>query len=120
MSDAKNLYDRVLTAQAEIETVKNQINEALAQGTPEGDEQAFALESKLDESIANEARLVNLYTKMTSANDSKGRLKNFTPVQPEEIEDEDSPEPKVMPRVEFEKLNPVERKAFVKNGGSVQ
>lgn len=120
MSDLKNLYDKVLTAQAEIETVKNEINDALALGTPEGDEQALALEMKLDESIAAEKKWHALYDKLASANQSKNTLRNFIPVQSEDIPVEgETQDPKVINRAEFDNLDVVAKNAFVRGGGKV-
>ena len=120
MSDIKTLYDKVLTAQADIETVRNQINDALALGTPEGDEGALALEPKLDESIANEKKWHALYDKLASANESKGTLKHFIPVQAEDIPAEgETQDPKVINRAEFDKLDVSAKNAFVRGGGKV-
>jgi len=120
MSDIKNLYDKVLNAQAEIETVKNQINDALALGTPEGDEQALTLEATLDAAIVNEAKWHGLYDKLATANESKGTLKNFIPVQEEDIPDGEPEDLKVMNRADFEKLDPQKRKEFVRGGGRIK
>jgi hypothetical protein len=120
MSDLKNLYDRVLTAQADIEGVKNEINDALALGTPEGEEQALALELKLDETIANEAKWLSLYNKLSSANENSGKLKNFLHVSVEEIPVEDEEKTKgIINRAEFDALNAAEKDDFVRAGGKV-
>lgn len=121
MSDLKQLYDRVTTAQATIETVKNQIADALALGTPEGDEQALALESTLDSSIADEAKWHAFYDKLVNSSKGQNALQKFIPLTQTEIpvEDEDNTKVKAMNRADFEKMAPIARMDFIRGGGQI-
>lgn len=120
MSDLKLLYDRVLTAQGKVETVKNQINDALALGTPENEEQALGMESTLDEAITEESKWHALYDKAVNATKNAGTLKHFVPAIAEEIPAEGDPtEGKIKSRADFDALNYVAREEFIKAGGKV-
>lgn len=120
MSDLKNLYDRVLIAQAETEKVKNQIAEALAVGTKEGEERALALESQLDETVAEETRWHALYDKMVKSK-SDQTLQNFVPISDTPADAEAQPaSPKVLKLREYQNLAPRERLAFAKSGGKLE
>lgn len=120
--DLKNFYDRVTTAQGAIETVKNQIADALALGTPEGDEQALALEAKLDTAIADEAKWHAFYNKLVDSSKGQNALEKFIPLTRTEMPDEPE-EPtgqKSMTFAAFQELAPQARMAFVKSGGKIE
>ena len=119
MSDMKTLYDRVLTAQANIENVKNQINVALALGTPEGDTQALEMESALDTAIAEEQRWHAFYDKLAGAQSETNTAKKFVPIEAEDIPAEDANPKGTMTRAEFQNLNPAARVDFLRSGGKV-
>jgi hypothetical protein len=121
MTDLKPYYDNVLKAQANVQAVINQIDELMALGTPEGDEQAMALAPQLDEATAKAEKAENFYNKLRKASETSNVTRNFLPVSAEEIPDEEEKKPKgVMNRAEFEKLDARERKEFVLQGGRVQ
>lgn len=121
MSDLKPIYDRVLTAQGKVESVRNQIADAFALNTKEGDEQALALESTLDEAIAEEARFRALYDKAVNANKNAGTLKHFVPALAEEIPaDGDVSKGKTMKRAEWQALASDERRKFIYSGGVLE
>lgn len=119
MSDLKNLYDRVLNAQADVEKVKNQINEALALGTPEGDDQALALEATLDEATAEATKWLALYDKVSKP--QKGAdLTKFVPVSETPTEPDGEKSKGTIKRSEFQSLKPRDRMKFVKGGGMIE
>lgn len=123
MSDLKTLYDRVITAQANIETVKNQIADALALGTPEGEDQALALESALDQAVADEAKWRAFYNKLVNASQGSEALKKFIPLTSTEVPADDEaqePDKRVMTFNDFQKLTPVAQMTFVKSGGTLE
>lgn len=120
MSDLKLLYDRVLTAQAKVEAVKNQITDALALGTPEGEEQALGMESTLDEAITEETKWHALYDKAVNASKDAGTLKHFVPAIAESIPAEgEVDDGKIVSREEFNALNTTAREKFINAGGTV-
>lgn len=118
--DLKNFYDRVITAQAAIETVKNQIADALALGTPEGEEQALALEATLDTAIADEAKWHAFYNKLVDSSKGQNALGKFIPLTSQEIEEEPKDEKKTMKRVDWNALDPVARGQFITAGGKLE
>ena len=120
MSDMKTLYDRVLTAQANIEIVKNQINVALALGTPEGDTQALEMDSALDTAVAEEQKWHAFYDKLAGAQGTTNTAKKFVPIEAEEIPADDEKQPKTMKRADWNALAPVARAQFVTAGGKVE
>ena len=118
--DLKSFYDRVLTAQANIEMVKNQIADALALKTPEGDEQALALEPTLDAAVADEAKWHAFYDKLVDSSKGQNALGKFIPLTSQEINEEPATGKKIMKRAEFDNLAPRDRMAFSKSGGTLE
>lgn len=119
MTDLKPIYDRVLSAQAKVDEIVNSINAAMALGTPEGDEQALALESTLDEAKANADKMKSFYDKVIETAKTNNPIKNFVPI----TETQPDPEEKkqnVVKRSEFELMGQMERAGFVKGGGKIE
>ena len=118
MDQFKLFHDRVLTAQGEVDSVRNAINQALALGTPEGEEQALTLEAMLDAAVANEKKWHDFYDKVIDSAKTKNPLARFVPVEGREIPDEEKSE-KVINRAGFDALDPAARTKFVNAGGKV-
>jgi hypothetical protein len=121
MADLKLYLDRVTNAQANVQSILNQIDAAMQLNTPEGAEQALALESQLDEAIANRDKDEKFYNKIVNAMKTTDLLKNFVPVSdtPTTTSEEEQPQG-VMKLSEFQNLSPRERLAFAKAGGKLE
>ena len=121
MSDFKNMYDRVLLAQASVQELVNQIKEAMAKETDEGAEEALALEEKLDQAIAKRDQLQAFYDKVVNAHQSSEDLmKDFVPVSSTPSEPEGAQPKGTMTRAEYKALSPRDRLAFAKAGGKIE
>lgn len=118
MDKFKILHDRVLTAQAQVETVRTAINEALALGTPEGEEQALALETSLDQATAEEAKWHALYDKVVTSSKTTNPLTAFVPLEAKDIPEENS-KGNTMTRADWSALNYADREKFIKAGGTL-
>lgn len=121
MADLKLYLDQVTSAQANVQSILNQIDAAMQLGTPEGAEQALALEPKLDEAIAKRDQAETFYNKIVNAAKSGNVLENFVPVSetPTEPTGEESPTG-VMTLAAYNALTPKERLAFANRGGKIQ
>jgi hypothetical protein len=120
MADLKLYLDQVTSAQANLETIKNQIDVALQLGTPEGAEQALAMESQLDEAIAKRDQAEQFYNKMVTAMKSSDLLKNFVPVSETPTTTEEPSMPNLVNLSAWNKMTPRERLAFAKAGGKLE
>jgi hypothetical protein len=118
MTDFKALYDRVVNAQAAVQTILNQIDAALQLGTDEGASEALALEPTLDESIAKRDQAQAFYDKVKAASQSNQVNVNFVPVS-ETPATEDEKKPKVMSLAEYNAMSPRDRLAYAKSGGTL-
>ena len=119
MDQFKLFHDRVLTAQGEVDSVRNAINQALALGTPEGEEQALTLEASLDAAVANEKKWHDFYDKVISSAKTKNPLAQFVPVEGREIPAEGEAGGKIINRAGFDSLDPAAKEKFLKAGGKV-
>lgn len=120
MSDFKAFYDRVLTAQADVQTIMNSIDAAMQLGTAEGETEAFALESKLDEAIAKRDQAQAFYNKLLNAHTTNNVAVNFVPVsETPATPDEDEPAG-VMKRADFFALETAQREKFIAGGGTIE
>ena len=119
MTDLKPYYDNVLKAQANVQAVINQIDELMKLGTPEGEEQALALEPQLDEATAKAEKAQQFYNKLLNASKTSDVTKNFLPVSAEQIPDEEEEETGIMTRAEFDALRPAARAEFIGSGGEI-
>jgi hypothetical protein len=120
MSDFKALYDRALSAQANVQEILNQINTALQLGTEEGAEEALALEAKLDEATAKRDEAQKFYDKVKNAHQSNQVAVNFLPVSETPATPEEEKPAGVMKRNEFFALSTADREMFVKRGGKIE
>ncbi len=120
MADLKTYLDCVTNAQATVQQVVNEIDNAMQLGTKEGTEQALALESKLDEAIAERDRAEQFYNKIVNAVKTNDLLKNFVPVSETPATAEAEPPQNVMTPAQYRALAPSERLAFAKRGGTLQ
>jgi len=121
MADLKLYLDRVTNAQANVQSILNQIDAAMQLNTPEGAEQALALESQLDEAIAKREKDEKFYNKIVSAMKPNDLLKDFVPVsETSSAPDKEQEQPKVMNLAEYKNLSPRERLAFAKRGGTLE
>lgn len=119
MDQFKLFHDRVLTAQGEVESARNAISQALALGTPEGDEQALTLEATLDAAIANEKKWHAFYDKVVASARTKNPLDAFVPLESRNIPDGEKPKGK-MTLSEYKAMTPKARLAFAKGGGKIE
>ena len=120
MNDFKPHYDRVLSAQAEVQNVLNEIDAAMKLGTPEGEAQALALESKLDEAIAKRDQAQGFYDKVVSAHKASDVALNFVPVSATSATPLEEKPKGNMTIAEYRKLSPKERLSFAKAGGILE
>jgi hypothetical protein len=120
MIDFKPYYDNVLNAQAAVQEIINSIDAAMKLGTPEGEEQALALEPQLDAATAKAEAAQAFYDKLVKASKTTNVVKNFVPVSetPTNPEEENSKGP--MKRADFQALTPAARKKYIFSGGEVE
>ena len=120
MLDLKPYYDAVLTTDAEVKRVANEIN-ALFQGeTDEGKAQALALRPALDEAQKKADEAMTLYEAMKKANRPSDIAKNFVPVSNTSTTPDEETPAGTMTRSDFEALNTFDRMAFIKSGGQIE
>jgi hypothetical protein len=119
MADLKPFLDRVTNAQAAVQSIVNQIEAAMKLETPEGAEEALALESNLDEAIAKRDQAQQFYNKLVKAQAPNDLLKNFVPVSELPVEPEGNPDGKTMKRTEFQALDSRKRWEFIRSGGTL-
>lgn len=123
MSDLKAVYDRVLQAQADRDVIVNEIETAMAKGTPEGDDEALELQPKLDAAQKKAVDLETLYTNMQSVAKAGKINAQFVPVSNTTTDDaiaQTEAQPKVLNMAEYNQLSPRERLAFAKSGGTLE
>ena len=117
MTTFKSAYD---LAQKRVQIVNNLAQEidSLLGGTEEDVSAALALEPALDEAQAEAQKAIDLYNKLTKADelaDSTASL--FVPVS--EAAAESGAAKNTMTREEFDGMNTSEKAAFMKRGGKV-
>lgn len=120
MADLKLYLDQVTNAQANVQSIINQIDAAMQLGTPEGQEQALALESQLDDAIDKRTQAETFYNKIVSAMKTTDLLKNFVPVSETPNEPTETSIPKLLKLSDWQNMNPRERLAFAKSGGKLE
>lgn len=120
MADLKLYLDQVTNAQAAVQSIVNQIDAALQLGTPEGADQALALESQLDEAIAKRSQAEGFYNKIVNAMKSTDLLKNFVPVSDTLSTPTEEAKPKVVNMAAWKNMTPRERLEFAKSGGKLE
>jgi hypothetical protein len=120
MADLKLYLDQVTNAQVAVQLIVNNIDAALQLGTPEGADQALALESQLDEAFAKRSQAEQFYSKIVNAMKTTDLLKNFVPVSDTTTTPETQPSTSVMKLSEFQNLSPRERLAFAKARGKLE
>jgi predicted transcriptional regulator of viral defense system len=117
--DLKPYYDKVLARQAEKQGVLTKIDAALALGTPEGEEQALAMQDELVAAMAAQEKAEGFYNTLQKASKTATNpVTNFLPVDAREVEEQEAT-PKVMKLNEFQSMSPKARLAFVNAGGTV-
>lgn len=120
MIDLKPYYDNVLNTQAAVQAILNEIDAAMKLGTPEGEDQALALEPKLDESTAKAEAAQKFYDKLLNASKTSNVAVNFVPVSDPPVDPNEGETPKgTMKRSAFQALNPAARVDFLKASGKV-
>jgi hypothetical protein len=122
MSDFKAVYDRVLQAQADRDVIMNEIETAMAEGTPEGDEKALALRETLDGAQKKVVDLETMYTNMQAVAKAGKIAAQFVPVSSTTTETaiQEEQAEKVMALAAYNQLSPRERLAFAKRGGKIE
>lgn len=121
MADLKLYLDQVTNAQAAVQSIVNQIDAALQLETPEGADQALALESQLDEAIAKRTKAEGFYNKIVNAMKTTDLLKNFVPVSETPSEPDSSTNSQgIMKRAAWLALSHIDRAAFIKGGGTLE
>ena len=120
MLDLKPYHDAVITADAEVQRIANEIDAAFLKGTEEGTGQALALRPALDEAQAKYDSAIKLYESLKKASQPSNVATNFVPVSPT-LPDPEGEKPKgIMKLSEFQNLVPSERMKFIKGGGKVE
>ncbi len=116
MPNLKPYYDAALAADANVQRVMAQIDQAFNLGTPEGQAQALSLRSALDAAKAQAKSANELYVSMRDASlVSDNGVSNFTaPADPAQDGSQ-----KQMSRSAFELLDPQARIVFLRAGGEV-
>ena len=118
--DLKPYYDKVLALQGNTQSILAKVNDALALGTAEGEEQALAMQGELETAMAEQEKAESFYnTLLKASKNSTSPVMNFLPVEQSEI-DEDDKTPQVMQRADWNALPPNERAAFIQNGGTLK
>lgn len=122
MSDFKEMYDRVLLAQASVQETLNEIKDVTAgEFDEDAEKKALALEEKLDSAIAKRDKLQAFYDKVVNAHQSSEEMmKDFVPVSSTPTEPEGAQPKGTMTRAEYKALSPRERLAFAKDGGKIE
>jgi hypothetical protein len=121
MTDLKPYYDRVLNAQAAVQAVVNKIDAAMKLGTPEGEDQALALEAELDAATVAAESAQKFYNKLLNATKTSNVVQNFVPItETPNDPDADKKDDKVMKLSEFQALDPKVRFAFIQANGVVE
>ena len=117
MLDLKPYHDAVITADAEVQRIANEIDAAFQQGTEEGTGQALALRPALDEAQTKYDAAMKLYESLKKASQPSNVATNFVPVSPT-LPDGETPKAE-MKRNEFEALNAVEKRKYALSGGRI-
>lgn len=120
MADLKLYLDQVTNAQTAVQSIVNQIDAALQLGTPEGADQALALESQLDEAIAKRTQAETFYSKIVNAMKTTDLLKNFVPVSETTNTPDVSSTPNLINFAAWNNMTPRERLAFAQAGGKLE
>jgi hypothetical protein len=119
MIDLKPYYDNVLNTQAAVQAILNEIDAAIKLGTPEGEEQALAMEPKLDAATAKAEAAQKFYDKVLNASKTSDVAVNFVPVSNTPNTPEEETPKGTMVRKDFQALNPAARVDFLKANGKV-
>lgn len=120
MADLQLYLDQVTNTQTAVQSILNQIDAALQLGTPEGADQALALESQLDEAIAKRTKAEGFYNKIVNAMKSTDLLKNFVPVSETTNAPDEPSTPSAVSLSVWKNMTPRERLAFAKAGGKLE
>lgn len=120
MTDFKALYDRVVNAQAAVQSILNQIDAALQLATDEGASEALALEATLDEAIAKRDQAQVFYDKVKAASQSNQVNVNFVPASETQATPGEEKPAGVMKRGDFFALSTADREKFIKRGGKIE
>ena len=120
MADLQLYLDQVTNTHTAVKAIINQIDAALQLGTPEGADQALALESQLDEAIAKRTQAEGFYSKIVNAMKSTDLLKNFVPVSETPNTPEAPATPNIVTLAAWNNMTPRERLAFAKAGGKLE
>lgn len=115
MINLKPFYDAAQAASAEILKVANEIEVAFNLGTVEGEQQAMALKSTLDDAEAKATAVNDLYQSMLKASSTGDAAAKFVPVSNAEKPEEK----KVITRADYEALDFEARHDFFANGGTI-
>lgn len=114
--DLKPYYDSAQEAGQEVDRIMAEMDTAFKEGTEEGKEKALSLRADLDAAKERAKNATALYNSMRDGGHvSDSVARNFVPAAGAGEAAEDGA--RVMPRAEFEALNPADRMAFVKKGG---
>lgn len=120
MLDLKPYQDAVLTADAEVKNVANQIDALFREGTDEAKNSALALQESLDIAQAKYDAAAKLYESMKKSSQPSDVALNFVPVsQTSPTPDAENPVD-VMTLAEYNALSPKDRLAFAKRGGRIE
>ena len=120
MLDLKPYQDAVLTADAEVKNVANQIDTLFREGTDEAKNSALALQDTLDTAQTKYDAAAKLYEAMKKSSQPSDVAQNFVPVSQTSPTPEAEAPTNVMTLAEYNALSPVDRLAFAKRGGKLE
>jgi ElaB/YqjD/DUF883 family membrane-anchored ribosome-binding protein len=120
MLDLKPYYDAVVTADADVKRVANDIDTLFREGTDEAKEKALALQEPLDIAQAKFNAATKLYESLKKANTGSDVAQRFVPVSDAPATPEDDESPRMMKRSDWIALSPSDRATFIKGGGKLE
>ena len=120
MADLKPHYDRLIAAQANVQSIMNQIDAAMQKATPEGETEALALAPQLDGALEQRDQAQKFYDALQKASTGPNVQAQFVPVSDTQPGDPDS-QPGVvsMTRSQFDALSESERWKYIRSGGKI-
>lgn len=118
MADLKPHYDRLIAAQANVQSIINQIDAAMQKATPEGEAEALALAPQLDGALEQRDQAQKFYVALQKASTGPNVQAQFVPVSAPQTGDEPE-ERKTLTLAEYNNLSPKQRLAFAKGDGQI-
>lgn len=119
MADLKPYYDAVIEAEAGVQRVANELDEAFREGTEESKKKALELRPALDEAQKKHDEAVSLYEAMQKTNRPNDVAKNFVPIT-NQIPITDGLQPTIIKRQDYDKMSVLDQAKYIRSGGKVE